>query len=344
MRTVLVTDKEYKKAIELFSCCRNFDVYSAPSDENALAETVRKYSARCVIVGVEQYSKVLYESLQNISVSFDKTKTASYGSLIARFGVGHDGIDKLIARQFRIAVTNTPGALSRSVAEHTFWLMGALLRNVTKADRTIRNGEFSSFIGSELYGKTLLIIGAGEIGRCVAKIARFGFEMRVFVVDSCPLEEITKRLNISPEIFLNENGIERYSADVNMLLPDADIVSLHLASTPQTFHYISRSQLDLMKSTSVLINTARGTVLDEIALYEALLSSRISGAGLDVFETEPYQPVAESADLRTLNNVVLTPHLASSSFEANHRMAESTLRNVQLFFEGKFNEMNLVQY
>ncbi|MDR1964800.1 MAG: hypothetical protein LBQ50_13590 [Planctomycetaceae bacterium] len=341
MKTILVTNKEYVKASTVFSGYSKSTILPVPSDESDLAESVRKYAARCVIAGVEKYTGLLYEALREVTEN-SGSKNNSYGSLIARFGAGHDGIDKKLARQYGIAVTNTPGVLSRSVAEHTFWLMGSLFRNIIKGDNTMRSGTFPSLSGFELGGKTLLIVGAGGIGRQVARIARFGFGMYVFAVGSCPLHEFSERQQVSPERFLNENGIERYSHEIDLLLPEADVVSLHLASTPQTFHFVSKSRINLMKPSAVLINTARGAVVDEAALFEALVTNRIAGAGLDVFESEPYKPVTPDSDFRTLNNVVLTPHLGSSSVEANHRMAELTLKNAELFFEQQFDKMNLV--
>ncbi|MDR2117062.1 MAG: hypothetical protein LBP87_11850 [Planctomycetaceae bacterium] len=340
MKTVLVTEKEFDKASEQFSENSEWAILSVPSEEANLAECVRKHAACCVIVGVNKYTGLLYEALYEISLK--KGITTSYRSLIARFGVGHDGIDKTLARQRNIAITNTPGVLSRSVAEYSFWLMGALLRNIVKGDNAVRKGIFPLLIGSELYGKILLIIGTGAIGLQVARIARLGFGMRVFAVDRYPLDELAGRMNISVRKFLNESGIEQYSSNVDILLPQADIVSLHLAPTLQTRHFMSKSRFDLMKSTAILINTSRGHVVNETDLFETLSSGKIAGAALDVFETEPYQPVNESTDLRTLNNIILTPHLGSSSVEANRRMAESALQNVKLFFEGRFNEMNLI--
>jgi lactate dehydrogenase-like 2-hydroxyacid dehydrogenase len=350
MKTILVTEKEFDKASEQFLADSTWNIVAVPSEEVALSESVRKYAANCVIVGVNKYTGLLYETLNEISLKEkDSVKnfvkdSVPYHSLIARFGVGHDGIDKTLARQWKIAVTNTPGVLSRSVAEYSFWLMGTLLRNIVKGDNAIRGRTFPLLNGTELYGKILLIIGTGEIGRQVARIARFGFGMRVFAAGRCPLDELAGRLNISVQKFLDENGIERYSPDVDKLLPEADIVSLHLTPTAQTLHFMSKPRFDLMKHSAILINTSRGQIVNETDLFETLSAGRIAGAALDVFETEPYQPVNDSADLRTLNNIILTPHLGSSTAEANRRMAESALRNAKLFFENRFDEMNLVPY
>ncbi|MDR2705871.1 MAG: hypothetical protein LBC02_08860 [Planctomycetaceae bacterium] len=342
MKTILITEKEFDKGREQFSVDSEWNIVSVPSEETDLAKSIREHTASCVIIGVNKYTGLLYEALHEVSLK-EETAT-SYRSLIARFGVGHDGIDKTLARQWNIAVTNTPDVLSRSVAEYSFWLMGALLRNIVKSDNSVRKGIFPSLTGTELYGKTLLIIGTGSIGQQFAKIAHFGFGMRVFAAGRCPLEELAGRKNITTQKFLDENGIERYFSNVDISLPEADIVSLHLAPTPQTRHFMSKSRFNLMKPTAILINTARGHVINETDLFETLSTDRIAGAALDVFETEPYEPISESADLRTLSNVILTSHLGSSTVEANQRMAESALKNVKLFFEGRFSEMNLIPY
>ncbi len=328
MNKILVTQKEYDKAAIVFEAS-GFHVVPVAGEERLLADAVRKHSARAVIVGVEPYVGPLYESLGEIGSKYRYEKNP--GAIIARFGVGHDKIDKAAAARHGIAVVNTPGVLDRSVAEHTFWLLGALLRKITVGDAAMRDGLFPTLTGSELYGKTFLAVGFGSIGREVTKIARFGFGMRVFAAGRSP----------QPEEFLREHGVERYSTDVDSLLPEADVVSIHLASTPETFHYFSTSRFEKMKRTAVLLNTARGAVLDERNLVAVLNAGRITGAALDVFEAEPYVPQGdESFDLRQLSNVVLTPHLGSSSVEANRRMAESSLRNVSLFFERRFDELN----
>jgi phosphoglycerate dehydrogenase-like enzyme len=127
------------------------------------------------------------------------------------------------------------------------------------------------------------------------------------------------------------------------VLGQADIVSLHLPSTPQTRHLIDADRLGGMRPEALLVNTARGAVLDEIALYDALAAGKLGGAGLDVFENEPYRPAAPGKDLRTLSQVVLTPHVASNTREANDRMARAALANVAGFFEGRIHELSRVE-
>ncbi len=329
MNTVLVTKKEYDKAVAVLSGATGFYVVPVAADEHSLADAVRKHSARGVIVGVESYVGPLYEALGETGREYRNENMP--GAIIVRFGVGHDNIDKTAATGMGIVVANTPGVLDRSVAEHTFWLLGALLRKVSVGDAAMRNELFPTLTGSELHGKTFLAVGFGSIGREVTKIARFGFGMRVLASGRSPRSEE----------FLREHGVEQYSADIDSLLPEADVVSIHLASTPETFHFFSKSRFEKMKRSAVLVNTARGAVLDERELIPFLNAGRIAGAALDVFEAEPYIPQGGvEFDLRRFSNVVLTPHLGSSSVEANRRMAEAALRNVSLFFERRFDELN----
>ena len=337
MSVILVTKKEYGKAVGSCTEFRKENILAAPCDEKSLAEAVRNQSARVVVVGVEPYAGPLYEALEKNGEVGERPS-----ALIARFGVGHDGIDKSLASKHGICVTNTPGTLSRSVAEHTFWLIGSLLRNVVQGDVAMRSGEFPSHCGFELGGKTMLVVGAGEIGRKVARTARFGFDMRVFAVDRYSLQESCNLAKKNEQEYLQENGIEQYGQDVDAFLAEADVVSLHLASTEATRHFISEQRLQRMKRTAVLVNTSRGPVVDERALFQALKTKQIMGAALDVFESEPYSPDGEETDLRTLDNVVLTPHWGSSTFEANKRMAESVLHNIACFFEKRYDDMDIV--
>lgn len=287
---VLVTEREFRKAEELFTAA---GCEPAPAEEPALAEAVRARGARAVIVGVEPYRGPLYEAIA--------------GGLIARFGVGHDNINKALARQHNIIVTNTPGALDDSVAELAVWLMGAVARR--------RSGA----VGVELRGKTLGILGFGNIGKRVAHIAQHGLGMNVLACDI---------------------GSGFVSAEE--LFRQSDVVSIHLPSNTETRHFVNATRLSWMKPTAFLVNTARGAVLAEAALYDALVAGRLAGAALDVTEIEPYQPVVPGKDLRTLENVVMTPHIGSNTREANRRMAEMCLENVRRFFDGQWDRLNRV--
>jgi lactate dehydrogenase-like 2-hydroxyacid dehydrogenase len=191
-------------------------------------------------------------------------------------------------------------------------------------------------MGMEFAGKTLAVIGLGAIGRQVARIASFGFAMKVTAVD------IHKFNAGEIEVLKRNFGIDSYSNDVNKALKQSDIVSIHLPCIPETHHFFNAGRFALMKPGASLVNTARGPIVDECALYAALTTGRLAGAALDVFEQEPYIPVNHKKDLRTLANVVLTPHVGSNTYETNERMSASCLQNISNFFAGKMDKLNLV--
>lgn len=330
---ILVTTLGYQKGESVFRAVETHRVLSVPPDESSLADAVLTHRCRAVIVGTDPYRGPLYEALGQTG--------GAGGAVLARFGVGHDSIDKALARQHGILVTNTPGALDASVAEHTFWLIGELARHLSRAQARLREGEFSAGAGMELAGKVLGILGFGQIARRVAAIARFGFGMRVLAADVRPLE-VWRQSDETDASTLTRLGLDRYTADVEAVFRDADIVSIHCSANEQTRRFINAQRLAWMKPGAVLVNTARGSIVDEDALYDALAAGALGGAALDVFQNEPYVPASAGKDLRTLENVVLTPHIGSNTREANQRMAQSALKNVLLFFEGRLSEMNRV--
>ncbi len=321
VRTILVTEPEYGKAEAVFREARDVCCEPAPSEESALAARVADRGARAVIVGVTSYRGPLYEVLGKHG-----------GGLIARFGVGHDSIDKSLARQNGIVVTNTPGVLDESVAEQTIWLMGCLARRIAGLDARVRAGEFAGQAGIELQGKTLCVLGLGSIGRRVAAMACFGFGMEVV---ACGRRAAADRIA--------ECGIARYTNCAEDALRQCDILSVHLRSDASTRHFIDASRLEWLKPGALLINTARGAVLDEAALFDALAGGRLAGAALDVFEREPYQPAHPEKDLRALDNVLLTPHIGSNTHEANARMARAAIENARRFLAGEFERMTPVE-
>lgn len=324
METILVTQQEFVKAAEVFRDAQGLRCEAAPADENGLAAAVAAQGARAVIVGVAPYRGALYEALGR-----------NGRAIIARFGVGHDSVDKPLARQHGIVVTNTPGVLDSSVAEHTLWLMGCLARRVARSESRFRAGEFAGEVGLELCGKTLGVLGFGAIGRRVASIAHFGFGMNVAACDQISPDKLAEALA--------RHGVENYTTDVESLMRQCDFLSVHLPVLPATMRFINAARLAWLKPGSMLINTARGAVLDEEALYDALVSGGLAGAALDVFEREPYVPAHPDKDLRTLANVVLTPHIGSNTREANRRMAEASLGNVRCFFNGQFDRLTRVE-
>ena len=337
---ILVTNREFLKAEHLFRSVQDLQCEPAPPEEDVLAEMVAQRSVRAVIVGITPYRGPLYEALASVAAVHDRLpperntgghRPPLQSALIARFGVGYDNIDKARARQHGIIVTNTPGALDESVAEHTLWLMGSLARHSAGLDASVRSGEFASQTGVELHGKTLGILGLGNIGRRVAAMAHFGFGMKVI---ACGRRATADSLA--------ECGIERYTDQAEEFFRQCDMLSVHLRSDASTRHFINAERLAWLKRGALLINTARGAVVDEAALFEELAGGRLGGAALDVFEHEPYQPVHPDKDLRKLENVVLTPHIGSNTREANGRMAEAALENVRHFLNGNMDQLSLV--
>lgn len=319
---VAVTEPEYRKAEGVFSRAREagFECLPVPAEERPLAEELRRNRLPHAIVGVAAYRGPLYEAM-------------SPGGVIARFGVGHDGIDKTQATERGLFCTNTPGVLDDSVAEHTIGLLLALARRTPLLSARMVAGEWAPQMGVELAGKRLAVIGCGGIGRRVARIAARGFNMQVIGL---------KRSTSHPGELEREFGFARIVNLFEEAVSGADFVSLHLPSVPETRHYLNRARLQALPAGCRLINTARGSLVDETALFDALADGRIAGAALDVFETEPYEPQAPGKDLRQLPNVVLTPHTGSSTREACERMASRALGNIQLAAAGRYAELDLL--
>ncbi len=248
--------------------------------------------------------------------------------IIAQYAVGYDNIDIECATRLGIYVTNTPGVLTEATAELTWALILATARRIVEADHFVRWGEWwrtrtgwhpKMMLGVELKGKTLGIIGLGRIGSRVAEIAVKGFGMKVIYYDVVRREDLEKEL-----------GIEY--RDLDQLLQEADIVSIHVPLTKETYHLINEERLRKMKKGAILINTARGKVIDTEALVKALREGWIAAAGLDVFEEEPLPP---NHPLTAFKNVVLAPHIGSATYETRHAMAELVAENLIAFYEGR---------
>lgn len=332
--TILVTEPEYRKGEDVFTAAADVQVAPVAADEVALAAAVRTHQCRAVIVGVHPYRQELYEALAEVA--------GEGPALIARFGVGHDSIDKQQAAARNIWVANTPGVLDQSVAEHTLWLMGALARHLASADTALRAGTFRGAPGIELGGKLLGILGCGPIGRRVAAIAHFGLGMRVLAVGRRSAERLEQDLGLPRSEIMARWGLDDYTIDSDRVFHEADVVSIHLPALPETRNYVDAQRLAQMRPTALLINTARGSIVDEGALFDALAADRLAGAALDVYPQEPYVPVEPAKDLRRLANVVLTPHIGSNTREANDRMAAASLANVLHFLARRYDALTLV--
>lgn len=244
--------------------------------------------------------------------------------IIAQYAVGFDNIDLNAATKRGIYVTNTPEVLTETTADFAFALMLAVARRVVEADRYVRSGRWKvawhplMMLGEDVHGRTLGIVGLGRIGCAVARRAK-GFNMRILYHDVARREDLERELGI------------RY-VDLETLLRESDFVTIHTPLTPETYHLIGERQLRMMKRTAFLINTSRGKVVDQKALYKALKEGWIAGAALDVFEQEP---IPMDDPLLELENVVLAPHIASASHETRSRMAEIVAENLLAFKRGE---------
>lgn len=242
---------------------------------------------------------------------------------IANYGAGFDNIDIDYAREKGIVVTNAPAPASAvSTAELAFGLMLAAARKIVSGDKVTRAGEFygwrpTFYLGSQLKGKTLGIIGLGNIGKNLAKRAR-AFEMKVVYYSRTRKEDFEKEFDIE---YLDKDEVIR----------SADFLSLHTAFVPDLRHMISKKELEMMKKSAILINASRGPIVDEDALADALIENVIAGAALDVYEFEP----RVNNKLMDLDNVILAPHLGNATFEARLEMGENAKDNLIDFKNGK---------
>jgi len=236
--------------------------------------------------------------------------------IVANVAVGYDNVDVAAATELGIMVSNTPGVLTETTADFAWTLLMAVARRVVEGDKFFRAGKFHGWgimmlLGGDVHGKTLGIVGFGRIGQAMAKRAT-GFDMKILYYDP-----ITQADDEAARL-----GAQK--VDFDTLLRESDFVTLHTPLTEETRHLMSGPQFDTMKSSAYLINTARGPIVDEAALADALVEGKIRGAGLDVFEDEP----RANPRLISLDNVVLTPHIASASVETRTKMATMAAENV----------------
>lgn len=236
--------------------------------------------------------------------------------IISNYAVGFNNIDIEAASKFGIPVSNTPGVLTDTSADMAFALIMSTARRIPEGDKYIRTGNWNGwgplqFLGTDVYESTLGIIGMGRIGKAIAKRAR-GFDMDIKYWNRTRLPESEEK----------QLGLEYLPFE--QVLKISDFVSLNVAYNEDTFHLISAKEFELMKPTSIIINTARGAVIDEKALVSALKEHKIAGAGLDVFENEP---IIEP-ELIAMNNVVLLPHLASATIATRTKMAMIAIDNL----------------
>ena len=256
-------------------------------------------------------------TLLNDKIDKDVYDAAPNVKIFANYTIGFDNFDIEEGKKRGVYLTNVPGGGADRVAEHTWALILALSCRIVEADRFVRDGKYKGwdpmlFMGTRIKGKTLGLLGAGRIGTEVARIGVQGYGMRVVYNDICRNEKIESLFNAS------------YYSSAKDVLVQSDIVSIHVPLMPTTHHLINSENIHFMKKTAFIINTSRGPVIDEQALVNALKNNIIAGAGLDVFENEPNL----TSGLADLPNVVLTPHIASSTLESREEMSRIAATNV----------------
>ena len=293
-----------------YELMRNAD--DRPMNAAAMRQALRKADAFCPTVTDRVDADVLGAS-------------SCRARILANYGVGYEHIDLAAARRAGIVVTNTPDVLTDCTADLALALILAASRGVARGDHSIRAGKWTGWSPAAIYGnrvsgKTLGVVGFGRIGQAVAQRAWHGFRMKVLVYTPRPPSAQQAR----------SLGVE-ICADLDALLAGSDFVSLHCPVMPETVNMIGPQQLERMRPGAILVNTARGALVDEKALVDALRRGRIAGAGLDVYAREPRVPRA----LREMEQVVLLPHLGSATVETRKAMGLRVKRNLDCFFAGE---------
>ena len=257
-----------------------------------------------IIIGIDELSAEIIEETNELKV-------------ISKYGIGLDNIDINMATNKKIVVTNTPTANVDAVADLTFGLILSLARRVPEADRKTKSGKWGKIIGKSVWKKTIGIIGLGKIGRQVVKRAK-GFEMNILVFD------ISK-----DKKFAQKYGIKY--VNLEKLLRKSDYITTHIPLNDTTQNMISYEELEKIKESAFLINTSRGGIVDEEALYNALRNNKLRGAALDVYKNEPLQ----ETPLKELENVIMTPHIGAYTEEAIENMGTQAAQNLIDVLEGR---------
>ncbi len=273
-----------------------------------------------VLALIPQYDAL--QSMFNFPVDKQLLDTGVKLQIVSNYAVGYDNIDVAYATQKNIQVTNTPDPVTEPTADQAMGLLLATSRRISELDRRLRKGEvvvgLLNNLGHSLYGKTIGIVGMGRIGQALARRA-VAAGMQVIYHNRRPVEASIEAQYSANYVSMNE------------LLATADIVSINAPHTPETHHLIGEEAFAKMKSSAIVINTARGALIDEKALVKALQEKRIWGAGLDVFEHGDY-PLPE---LLEMDNVVLNPHTGTQTFEVRNEMTYHVSRNILNFFAGR---------
>ncbi len=309
---VFVTRRFFPEALEVLTDAADTEVW--PDDEPPTTEQL--------LEKVVEADGILTNIMDRIDA--DVFQAAHRLKVVSQLGVGVDNIDVAEATRRGVLVGNTPGVLAKATADIAFGLLMSAARRISEGDRWLRAGNWKMqyhpmvWLGAEVHGATLGIVGMGQIGGEMAKRAR-GFDMRVIYYSRTRKPELESEL-----------GMEYF--EPSDLLSTADFVTLHIPLTLETRHFIGERELQLMKPTAILINAARGAVVDSQALYTALKEGWISGAALDVTDPEPILP---DDPLLSLDNLVITPHIGSASIDSRRRTCLLAARNVVAGIQGK---------
>jgi|TARA_B100000378_G_scaffold189220_1_gene153719 glyoxylate reductase len=309
---VFVTRQFFPEALEVLTGAADTEVW--PDDEPPTPEQLLEKAGEA--------DGILTNIMDRIDA--DVFQAAHRLKVVSQLGVGVDNIDVAEATRRGVLVGNTPGVLAKATADIAFGLLMSAARRISEGDRWLRAGNWKMqyhpmvWLGAEIHGATLGIVGMGQIGVEMAKRAR-GFDMRVIYYSR------TRKLELESEL-----GMEYF--EPSDLLSTADFVTLHIPLTQETRHFIGERELRLMKPTAILINAARGAVVDSRALYTALKEGWISGAALDVTDPEPILP---DDPLLTLDNLVITPHIGSASIDSRRRTCLLAARNVVAGIQGR---------
>lgn len=275
---------------------------------------------QALIAGIRDKQGLL--PMINDCINEEVLVAAPHLKMIANFGVGYNNIDIHAATKRGIMVTNTPGVLTEATAELAFALLLSVSRRIVEGDKMVREGRFKFwapmlFLGTEVTGKTLGIIGMGKIGKAVARRAR-AFDMKI-------LYNNRKRIDVE-----EENKLQAKYTELKTLLAQSDFISVHVPLTEETRHLIGGNELSLLKPSTFLINTSRGPVIDEKVLVEALKTNKIAGAGFDVYENEP----TLTSGLTELTNVILLPHIGSGTLETRTKIGSLAVENMLIGLTG----------
>ena len=301
MNKILTSPSSFGKiSPEPFNILKNngFQVINNPYGRKLTESEVVNLAKECVgiVAGVEPLNENVLSQLKQLKC-------------ISRVGVGMDNIDLNYARLKNISVVNTPDGPTRSVAEFTIALTLSLLKKIPQAHNKIINKKWSKYLGNLIFGKKIGIIGLGRIGKMTAKLFR-------------NLGNVVIAYDIKPDkVWAKENQVEIVSLE--NLIGSSDIITIHVPGSSSESPMISSSEINNLKNGAFLVNVARGGVVDENALYEALLAGKIAGAAIDVFKDEPYY-----GDLIKLDNVILTPHMGSYAKEGKLKMEIDAVNNI----------------